>query len=82
MERFYYDDNYRTLLTTRLAIMGNLEACFLTSLCPIFVEAHWALTLPIEWLQQSAKADHKLGMCVYALMLYRSNTSTSNDYIA
>ena len=62
--------------------MGNLEACFLAGLHPIFVEAHRSLTPPIEWLQHSAKASHKLGMYVYALMLYRFNTGAGNDDIA
>ena len=37
---------------------------------------------PIEWLQHSAKAGHKLGMYVYVLVLYRSNTGAGNDDIA
>ena len=37
---------------------------------------------PIEWLQHSTKAAHKLGMYIYALVLYRSNTSVGNDDIA
>jgi hypothetical protein len=40
------------------------------------------LTLLIEWLEHSTKAGHKLGMYVFALMLYRSNTGGSNDNIA
>ena len=43
-ERHYYDDDYRALLTTRLASAGNLEACFLAGLRPVFVEAHRSLT--------------------------------------
>ena len=62
--------------------MGNLEAYFLASLCPIFMAAHRSLTPLIEWLQHSAKAGHKHGMYVYALVLYRSNTSVDNDDIA
>jgi hypothetical protein len=45
-EPYYYDANYHALLTTRLARVGNLEACFLANLCTIFVEAHRSLTLP------------------------------------
>ena len=37
---------------------------------------------PIEWLEHSTKAGHKLGMYIFALMLYRSNTSGDNDDIA
>ena len=48
-ERYYYYD-YRALLTTRQANMGNLEACFLADLRPVFVEARRSLTLSIEWL--------------------------------
>ena len=62
--------------------MGNLEACFLAGLRPIFVEAHRSLMPPIEWLEHSTKAGHKLGMYVFALMFYRSNTSGGNDDIA
>ena len=62
--------------------MGNLDACFLSGLRPIFVEARRSLTLPMEWLQHSTKGGHKLGMYVYALMLYRSNTGGGNDNIA
>jgi hypothetical protein len=58
------------------------RACFLAGLCPIFVEARRSLTLPIEWLEHSAKAGHRLGMYVFALVLYGSNTSCSNDDIA
>ena len=36
----------------------------------------------MEWLQHSAEAGYKLGMYVYALVLYRSNTSGGNDDIA
>ena len=79
---YYYDANYRALVTTRLARVGNLEACFLTSLCPVFVEAHRSLTPSREWLQHSAEAGYKLSMYVYALVLYRSNTSGGNDDIA
>ena len=43
-ERYNYDDDYRALLTTRQASVGNLEACFLTGLHPVFVEAHRSLT--------------------------------------
>jgi hypothetical protein len=62
--------------------VGNLEACFLTGLSPVFMEACRSLTPPMEWLQHSAKAGYKLGMYVYALVLYRSNTSDGNDDIA
>ena len=62
--------------------MGNLEACFLAGLRPIFMEARMSLTPLIEWLQHSTKAGHKLGMYVYDLMLYRSNTNADNDDIA
>ena len=61
-ERHYYDDDYRALLTTRLSSVGNLEACFLAGLRPVFVEARRSLTPLIEWLEHSAKAGHKLGM--------------------
>ena len=37
---------------------------------------------PMEWLQHSAEVGYKLGMYVYALMLYRSNTGGGNDDIA
>ena len=80
-ERHYYDGNYRTLLTTRLASVGNLEACFLAGLRPIFMEAHRSLMPPIELLEHSTKAVHKVGMYVFTLVLYRSNTSNSNDDI-
>ena len=33
----------------------------------------------MEWLQHSAEVDYKLGMYVYAPMLYRSNTGGDND---
>ena len=36
----------------------------------------------MEWLQHSAEARYKLGMYVYALVLYRSNTGGGNDDIA
>ena len=36
----------------------------------------------MEWLQHSVEAGYKLGMYVYALMLYRSNTGGDNDDIA
>ena len=77
----YYDDDYHALLTTRLASVGNLEACFLVGLCPTFMEAHRSLTPPIEWLKHSTKACQHLGMYVFALVLYRSNTSSGNDDI-
>ena len=62
--------------------MGNLEACFLASLRPIFLEAHRSMTPLMEWLQHSTEAGYKLGMYVYALVLYRSNTGSGNDDIA
>ena len=62
--------------------MGNLEACFLSGLHFVFVEAHRSMTPSMEWLQHSAKAGYKLGMYVYALVLYRSNTGGDNDDIA
>jgi hypothetical protein len=37
---------------------------------------------PIEWLEHSTKAGHKLGMYVFALVLYRSSTGGGNDDIA
>ena len=49
-EHHYYDNDYRALLTTRLASVGNLEACFLASLRPVFVEAHRSLMLLMEWV--------------------------------
>jgi hypothetical protein len=39
-ECYYYDDDYHALLTTRLASVGNLEACFLTGLRLVFMEAY------------------------------------------
>ena len=62
--------------------MGNLEACFLAGLRPVFVEARRSLTPPMEWFQHSVEVGYKLGMYVYALVLYRFNTSTDNDDIA
>ena len=62
--------------------MGNLEACFLAGLRCVFMEAHRSLTPPIEWLEHSTEAGHKLGMYVFTLVLYRSNTSGGNDDIA
>ena len=62
--------------------MGNVEACFLTGLRPIFVEAPRSLMPPMERLQHSTEVGYKLGMYIYALMLYRSNTGGSNDDIA
>ena len=59
--------------------MVNLEAYFLISLHPVFVEAHRSLTPLMEWLQHSTKAGYKLGMYVCALLLYRSNTDSRND---
>ena len=41
-----------------------------------------SLMPPIELLEHSAKTGHKLGMYIFALMLYRSNTSGINDNIA
>jgi hypothetical protein len=79
---FYYDNDYCALLTTKLASMGNLEACFLAGLRPVFVEAHRSLMLPMEWLQHSTKGGHKLGMYIYALVVYMSNTGAGNDNIA
>ena len=81
-ECHYYYDVYSALLTTRLASMGSLEACYLTGLRPIFVESYMSLTPPMEWLQHSAEAGYKLGMYVYALVLYRSNIGGDNDDIA
>ena len=81
-ECHYYDDDYRALLTTKLASVGNLEACFLASLCPVFMEAHRSLTSPMEWLQHSTEVGYKLGMYAYALVLYKSNTGGGNDDIA
>ena len=49
-ECYYYNVDYRALLTTRLASVGNLEACFLAGLHPVFVEAYRSLTPLIEWL--------------------------------
>ena len=80
-ERHYYYNDYRALLTTRLSSVGNLEACFLTGLRPVFMEARRLLMPSIEWLEHSAKAGHKLGMYVFALMLYRSNIGGGNDDI-
>ena len=62
--------------------MGNLEACFLDGMCLIFVEVRRSLTPPMEWLQHSAEVGYKLGMYVYALILYRYNTGSDNDDIA
>ena len=62
--------------------MGNLEACFLAGLRPIFMEARRSLTPPMEWLQHDAEVGYKLGLYVSALMLYRSNTGSGNDDIA
>ena len=61
--------------------MGNLEGYFLAGLRPIFMEAHRSMTPPMEWLRHSTEAGYKLGMYVYALVLYRSNTSGGNDDI-
>jgi hypothetical protein len=82
LEPYYYDIDYRALLTTRLARVGNLETCFLADLRPVFMEARRSLTLLMEWLQHSTKAGYKLGMHVYAIVLYRSNTGGGNDDIA
>ena len=62
--------------------MGNLEACFLAGLRPVFVEARRSLTPLMEWLQHSVEGSYKLGMYIYALMLYRSNTRGKNNDIA
>ena len=40
------------------------------------------MTPPMEWLQHSTEAGYKLGMYVYALVHYRSNTGGGNDNIA
>jgi hypothetical protein len=36
----------------------------------------------MEWLSHSAEEGYKLGMYIYALVLYRSNTGGGNDDIA
>ena len=48
-EPYYYDADYSALLTTRLARVGNLEACFLADLHHVFMEARRSLTPPMEW---------------------------------
>jgi len=45
------------------------------------VEAHRSMMPPMEWLQHSAEVGYKLGMYIYALVLYRSHTSGGNDDI-
>ena len=62
--------------------MGNLEAYFLAGLHPVFMEACRPLMPLMEWLQHSAEVGYKLGLYVYALVLYRSNIGSSNDDIA
>jgi hypothetical protein len=62
-----------------MASVGNPEACFLTDLRPVFLEGRRSLTPPMECLERSG---HKLGMYMYALMLYKSNTSAGHDDIA
>jgi len=79
--RFYYHE-YHAKLIARLASIGNLEACFYTVMCAIFMEDRTALMSWLDMLGRSTMVGHDVAIIVVSLVLHRFNSSVGNDNIA
>jgi hypothetical protein len=78
----FYDHKYRAKLITRLACVGNLEACFYTGMCIVFVEDRSVLMQWIDMLDRSTTVGHDVAAFVLSLVLHRFNSGAGNDNIA
>ena len=78
---WFYDHEYRAKLYTRLASIGNPEACFYDGMCVIFVKGRTALMPWLDMLECSTVAGHDVATFVL-FVLHRSNSGASNDNIA
>jgi hypothetical protein len=74
----FYDHEY----CTKLASVGNPEACFYTGMRAVFVEDRNALMLWLDMLEHSAVVDHDVATFVLSLVLHRSNSGADNNNIA
>ena len=67
---------------TRLASVGNPEACFYAGMHTVFVEDHTALMSWLDMLERSPAVGHDVAAFVLSLVLHRSNSGAGNDNIA
>ncbi|RLN43452.1 hypothetical protein C2845_PM01G41130 [Panicum miliaceum] len=77
--RFYLGLEYRATLITRLAAVGNPEACFCSGMCLVFGEQRDAIMPFLDPLRCAAEAGHKEAIYVLALLLYRPNSGAGDD---
>jgi hypothetical protein len=65
-----------------LASIGNLEACFYAGMHTVFVEDRNAFMSWLDMLKRSTMAGHDVATFILSLVLYRSNSGSSNTNIA
>jgi hypothetical protein len=65
-----------------LASVGNLEACFYTRMCTVFVEDRSVLMQWLDMPEHSATVGHDVASFVLSLVLHRFNSGAGNDNIA
>ena len=78
----FYDHEYRAKLITRLASVGNPEACFYAGMRAVFVEDCTILMPWLDMLERYVVASHDVAAFVLSLVLHRSNSGAGNDNIA
>jgi hypothetical protein len=77
--RFYLGPEYRAMLITGLATVGNPEACFRSGMCLVFGKQRGAIMPCLDPLRCTAEAGHKVAIYVLALLLYRPNSGDGDD---
>jgi hypothetical protein len=75
----FYDEEYCTQLITKLANVGNPEACFYARLQAVFMEEHGTLTPCLDMLQHASEAGHEDATFVLSPLLHRSNSGAAKD---
>ena len=75
--RFYLGPEYRAMLITGLATVGNPEACFRSVMCLIFGKQRGAIMPCLDPLRRAAEVGHKVAIYALALLLYRPNAGGS-----
>jgi len=77
--RFYLGPEYHATLITRLATVGNPEACFRIGMDLVFGKQRGAIMPCLDPLRRTAEAGHKVAIYVLALLLYRPNSGDGDD---
>ena len=77
--RFYLGSEYRVMLITGLATVGNPEACFRSGMGLVFGKQRGTIMPCLDPLRHGVEAGHKVAIYVLALLLYRPNSGDGDD---